>query len=157
MTLSPLQLKHYHFTSVSVASRVGVDLSSLERVEGLYPIIDDKVNFRTDIELGEMEGDKNFALRVGVSGEPKEDSNFPYEFSATTEGVFEYIGEEDGDTMKRIVVINGAGLLYGAIRDQLMTLTARLNYGPMLLPSLDFRSLEPECQEATAAVASEQK
>lgn len=150
MKLSPLKLKHYHFTALSVLARPDLSLDDLEQ-EGPYPVFDERVDFNTEIELGEPEGDNNpvqFALRLTVSGEPLADSPFPYRFAVGIEGVFVIEGEDDVEKRKKLVVINGGALLYGAIRDQLMTTTARHTYGAMLLPSLDFRGLVPESESA---------
>ena len=43
----------------------------------------------------------------------------------------------------RLVAINGASILYGAMREHLLTLSARHRHGPVLLPCLDFRGLAP--------------
>jgi len=145
MKPSPLQLKHYHFTRLSVEARKGVDMDALAQGDSVYPEIDEKVDFRIEIELGERVGhDDDFAVRLALSGEPQEDSNFPYRFSAEIEGMFTISGDDDNDTRKKIVVVNGASMLYGAIRDQLMSITARHMYGAMMLPSADFRGLAEE-------------
>lgn len=37
-----------------------------------------------------------------------------------------------------------ASMLYSAVRNQLLTLSARHKYGPMMLPSVDFRPITPK-------------
>ena len=37
-----------------------------------------------------------------------------------------------------------ASMLYYAVRDQLLTLSARHKYAPMMLPSVDFRPITPK-------------
>lgn len=150
MKLSPLQLKYYHFTEVSVTSRQGIDLEDVTKSDAIYPEIDDSVDFHVDIHMGGNETMEDFTLRLKVTGDPKEDSNFPYRFSMVAEAVFHYTGQEAPEERKPIVVCNGAGVLYGVIRDQLMTLTARLSHGPILLPTLDFRRLKEEPLQSDA-------
>ena len=55
------------------------------------------------------------------------------------------IHDHDGalDERRRLVAINGASILYGAMREHLLTLSARHRHGPVLLPCLDFRGLAP--------------
>lgn len=48
--------------------------------------------------------------------------------------------EEDEQQRYRLVV-NASSILYSSVRDQLLTLSARHKYDPIMLPSLDFRTI----------------
>ena len=50
----------------------------------------------------------------------------------------------NSEEIRHRLVINAASILYSSVRDQLLTLSARHKYGPMMLPSLDFRSIAPQ-------------
>lgn len=146
MKMSSLQVKHYHFTAISVVSRAEIDIDKTDFGSDIYPVLDDEI-LHTSVHLGEPadDGDPHqFALLLEIQYSPEKDSHFPYTFSVTLEGVF--IIEHDGDIeeRKQLVVCNGAAILYGAARDQLLTLTARQKFGPMMLPSANFRGLVPE-------------
>ena len=59
------------------------------------------------------------------------------------EGLFAIDHDGALDERRRLVAINGASILYGAMREHLLTLSARHRHGPVLLPCLDFRGLAP--------------
>ncbi len=145
MKPSPLQLHHYHFTSLAITVAQGFDLSKMASSESPYPQIDPE-DLKVEIRAGEPESDGSelFVVSVAVAYEPPANSRFPYAFSAVVEGVFTMDVTEEGQDRERIVVVNGAGMLMGAIREQLLTLSARHRFGPMLLPTLDLRQLAPE-------------
>ena len=71
------------------------------------------------------------------------DSVFPYSFLIEAEGLFAIDHDGALDERRRLVAINGASILYGAMREHLLTLSARHRHGPVLLPCLDFRGLAP--------------
>ncbi len=159
MKPSTLQLQHYHFTSLSIAVAEGFDLSKMESGESPYPPIEPK-DLKVEIRAGEPESDGSelFVVGVAVAYEPPAQSGFPYEFSAAVEGVFTLDATEEGQDREKIVVVNGAGMLMGAIREQLLTLSARHRFGPMLLPTLDLRQLAPEQKtEAPAKTKAKRK
>lgn len=157
MKSSPLQLQHYHFTSLSIAVAEGFDPSKMASGESPYPLIDSKA-LKVEIRAGEPESDGNvlFVVSVSVAYEPPAKSGFPYQFSATVEGVFTLDATDEGQDREKVVVVNGAEMLIGAIREQLLTLSARHRFGPMLLPTLDLRQLAPE-EKAEETVATKPK
>lgn len=145
MKLSPLQVKHYHFTALSVTARQDADIEQLDYGSDPYPPMDGS-SLRTEVTLGEPDNESDphqFVVMLGIFGATKEESNFPYEFSACLEGVFTIEHDGDLDERKRLVVCNGASILYGAAREQLLSLTARHKYGPMLLPAANFNGMAP--------------
>jgi preprotein translocase subunit SecB len=152
MDLSPLQLKHYHFTEFSVVASTNVRPEDVETGGTPYPLFED-VEYDAEVLLGTFnhtEPDANlFVLQVKVFGAPTSaSSKFPYTFSVCAEGVFEITHSGDISERKRIVVVNGAGVLYGAIREQLLSTTSRCSHGAMLLPTADFRSLREDDKSA---------
>lgn len=158
MKISPLQVKHYHFLSLSVAARLDVKIEETPLVSDLYPAIDSE-NLHTEVFLGDGEGDDphQFAVMLEVKYSPDDKSNFPYTFSVGMEGVF--VIDHDGDIQERrnLVVCNGASMLYGAAREQLLMLTARHRFGPMMLPSANFRGLVPEEKKKPKSAARKAK
>lgn len=149
MKKSPLQVQHYHFTSMSVLARSGIDIDKTEFGSGPYPLLDSE-KIVTTVQLGIPTDEKDlhqFALLLNVEFSPEEESQFPYSFSVGMEGVFTIDHDGDIEERKRLVVCNGAAILYGAAREQLLSLTARHRFGPMMLPSADFRGLGPESEE----------
>lgn len=152
MQLSPLQLKHYHFTELKVEVVEGVSPEEVDTGNTPYPLFDG-VEWDSEVFLGipDMRDDHLFAVRVHVYGKPLPEAKFPYCFSVRAEGVFEIDHDGDLAERKRLVVVNGAGVLYGAVREQLLLTTSRFSHGAMLLPTVDFRALSQELQDEQAA------
>lgn len=146
MKMSSLQVKHYHFTAVSVVAREEIDIEKTEFGDDIYPIVNSE-QLHTTVQLGAPSGESDphqFALQLSIQYSPEKKSHFPYAFSVTVEGVFSIEHEGDIDERKALIVCNGSAILYGAAREQLLLLTARQKYGPMMLPSANFRDMVPE-------------
>lgn len=150
MKLSPLQVKHYHFTELSVMARPDIEIGKLDYGSEPYPPMDE-ANLQADISLGKPDGESDphqFVVFLAISGCPGKDSHFPYLFAAKLEGVFTIDHDSDIEERERLVVCNGASILYSAAREQLLSLTARHKYGPMLLPTANFNGLFPAAERA---------
>lgn len=61
-------------------------------------------------------------------------------------------GAEVLGDLQDIVAVNGTGLLWSAIREQVSTLTARMPAGPVTLPTVNFRDLRKQTTTATPKV-----
>ena len=148
MNLSPLQLKHYHFTSFFLRARPDFDIHQLESSSEPYPAMAD-IDLSPKVTLTEAGGEQGtiYLVTLEILHEPSEGATFPYDFGASIEGIFTIDHDGDETERKHRVVVNGASMLFGAIREQLLTLSARHRYGPMLLPSLSFRDLQPKPAE----------
>lgn len=152
MKPSQLQLQHSHFTGVSLIAEDAPDESS----SSPYPKIDAE-KIKVEITLGELSNEPNrgeYLITLGVS-DGESIPGFPYRFVARIEGFFELMSDDPNEERKRLTVINGASMLYGIIREQLLSLSSRHRNGPLLLPSLDFRGLKerskgPQEEQKTA-------
>jgi len=141
---SPIQLRHYYFIRLSVIAREEV-LAALDIDQAaLYPTFDD-ISLEPEVSLFRSdEGSEQdpYMLRLAVAHEPDEQSVFPYKFDVMLEGVIEVAHLDQLDDAKRLVVINGASMLYSAAREQILALTSRHLYGPLMLPTLNFQHLQ---------------
>lgn len=145
MNPSPLQLRHSQYWTISLIAN-DLDPAVLENADTPYPeLLPDAI--RTKVVLGappDQDNPKDFAVTVAVTSiDDKLPPSFPYRFATKIEGFFTIEHDGDLEERKRLVVVNGAGMLFGAIREQFLTLSLRHKNGPLLLPSLDFRSLGP--------------
>ena len=52
-----------------------------------------------------------------------------------------------------LVSVNGAALLWSAIREQLLTLTSRMPAGPVMLPTVHFHDLKQPTADSMVAIA----
>lgn len=140
MKESSIQLKHYHYEKVLLEVNQGYQVT--DNVDYQVPDVD-KINIQVKVNEPESlpEGETPFfavELRLFC-----EDKDFPYSFDVELFGV---VGcttplADDEEKHEHMFVVNSVSLLYSSIRDQLLTLSSRYRHGPMMLPSVDFRSL----------------
>lgn len=130
-------------------ARPDIDLGKLDYGTDPYPPMEE-AKLRTEISLGELDRESDphqFVVTLGIFCDPDKDSHFPYLFAASLEGVFTIDHKGDLEERKRLVVCNGASILYSAAREQLLSLTARHKFGPMLLPTVSFNNLSPAAEQ----------
>ena len=145
MQLSPLQLLEYTFDGVSVLP-----------VEGYQPdpafapglvFFPGKLAMSADTGLAlldEQEKYSDFGVKLTLRVGPKEDAQAPYNIQISVRGIVRmHLTRTDGQDEERRAraLVNGASLLYGAVREIVSTITSRSAHGPLLLPSLNFSDL----------------
>ncbi len=150
-----LQLKHYHFNAVSLAARPQVTEFPYQDAGEMYPPLPAEA-LDPQLSLAEPDADdpREFVVKLKLEHDPDEDSDFPYSFLVEAEGLFEIDHNGELDERRRLVAVNGASILYSAMREHLLTLSARHRYGPILLPCLDFRYMKRQ-GELDASAESE--
>ena len=130
----------------------------------------DGVSITTEVGLGEVDMAHErgpmylVSLRVLVDNKASEDDPTrkfsPYMIDVEAAGVVLLRnGAEKLGPPADLVTVNGAGLLWSAIREQLLTLTSRMPVGPVMLPTVHFHDLKqvtagpsaPASQAVTAA------
>lgn len=159
MRASPVKLKHYHFTQLSITPVEGFS-PDLEADEP-YPSFSN-AQFGAAVRMAESDDGRDlFILRVHLTGEPKKEKVFPYRFAIEAEAVLACSSPDDTRTQRDLVAVNGAALLYSAMREVLLNLTFRFPHGPMLLPSVHFLELKaglsPTSEPSTAVQEPEAK
>lgn len=142
MKAAKLQLRHYHFNAFSLQSHEDPagfpDLGERE----MYPTLPaGELNPVVSHYEPDSEDPHEFVVNLKLRYQPSEDSSFPYSFLIETEGLFAIDHDGDLEERRRLVAVNGASILYSAMREHLLTLSARHRYGPVLLPCLDFRGM----------------
>jgi preprotein translocase subunit SecB len=135
MQLSPLQLKRLFLRSVSV--KAAEQFVREDEAAGALTV--------NVLELSQNTEDSN-KWRVVVQillHESDDGAEPPYDVAVEVEGYFEYASSEPVDLEAgRVVVVNGAGLLYSAAREHIWMLTSRGRWGSFMLPTVDLRDLE---------------
>lgn len=146
MKLASIQLKHYHFTRLLLDANDGAEISDSEMRDSPYRELD-VGKLKTSIVLGEPDlleegAEPFFLLTLGLE---YDEPDFPYHFAVELDGIFvPGEQEQESEDARHRLVVNAASMLYSAVRDQLLTLSARYKYGPMMLPSVDFRTIAPK-------------
>lgn len=138
MKPSPLQLNGYFFTDDSVTCQYGPSLPDTE-------VVLDVGDIECEIQsLDKEEPDPWVAtIRLKVATKHSEEADsLHYGFSIEAIGNIQFKdpGYEgrDSDFAERALVLNGANLLFGVIRERLHTKTATMMWGPLILPLVTF-------------------
>ncbi|HQC86498.1 MAG TPA: protein-export chaperone SecB, partial [Rhodoferax sp.] len=104
----------------------------------------------------EKEKYSDFGVKLTLRVGPKEDAQAPYNIQVSVRGIVRmHLTQVDGQAEERRVraLVNGASLLYGAVREMVSTITSRSAHGPLLLPSLNFQDLASHKPDEVAPTA----
>ena len=144
--LSPLQLQQHFFTHLLVKPNItGTRTGKLN--------LDPSISFQ---KLAQNE--RQWVLILGValrSTEPQ--APFCYEAEIGMQGTVEIHEAIPTEKREQIALVNGFSLLYSAIREMLLNVTARCPHGPVCLPVLNFQEIvaDKTAQEGAKEVAPE--
>lgn len=137
--LSALQLKAHRFTQLRLESHP-------KGVPG------DGIKVSTNLTWGEIDNSPgNWRLELKVDFGPAPKGNGPYSGVAEVVGFFKVSNALSPEKHEDLVVVNGASLLYGAVREMLLVMSARCSHGELYLPTLRFTPPEPPTEKKPAA------
>ncbi len=156
MKTAPIQLSQLSFRRISVeidAARIPEDGSPPTDVSFDF----DGVNIATHVSfLPEEEstaaGTAFFlVLRVVIDNQASDEADLqfsPYLVDIEAGAVVRALpGAEKLGDIQDLVVVNGASLLWSAIREQVCNLTARMPAGQVMLPTVNFHDLKRQNRE----------
>lgn len=161
MKPSPIQLLQLMFKRVNVE----LDPSHLPP-EIPNPLLAaftfDGINIQTEVGIGIAEHDAErgqvffLELRVTVDNKPLQeatDQKFsPYTIDVAAEGVVLVPkGAERLGPPEDLASVNGASLLWSAVREQVLAITSRMRAGPVMLPTVHFHDLKQSNKAAPLA------
>ena len=164
MQLSPLQLLEYVLDGVSVVPVEGYEADPAFS-PGLV-FFPGKLAISADTGLAlldEKEKYSDFGVKLTLRVGPKEDAQAPYNVQVSVQGIVRmHLTQANGQAEERRVraLVNGASLLYGAVREMVSTITSRSAHGPLLLPSLSFADLaspKPDVAALPGAVPAKRR
>ena len=127
--LSQLQLKQHSFTSIHLDTNENGSVDA--------PIL-----ISTNIEGGEDKTNP-YLLSVKLTVILESDTEHPCAYTGKVEIIGQFEVAKDFDITKRLDVmrVNAVSLLYGAVREMVMTITARSANGMLCIPTLSFIDL----------------
>jgi preprotein translocase subunit SecB len=152
-----LQLLEYTFDGVSVIPVEGYEADPAF-APGLV-FFPGKLAMSADTGLAlldEKEKYSDFGVKLTLRVGPKEDAQAPYNIQVSIRGIVRmHLTKQDGQAEERrvLALVNGASLLYGAVREMVSTITSRSAHGPLLLPSLNFQDLASHKPDEAAHAA----
>jgi len=164
MKPSPIQLLRLTFKHVNVAlDPVHLPPEIPNPLEAVFTF--DGVSIHTEVGIGEAVPQDNgqlyfLELTVVVDNltqpEAVNQKYSPYTIDIATEGVVLVPnGAEKLGPPEDLAIVNGTSLLWSAIREQVLSLTARMRAGPVMLPTVHFHDLKQKPAQEPAAAAAE--
>ena len=135
MNASPLQLDHYFFAEMHCkASPEPPD----HDVDNFGPV--DPAHFSTEVRMFKGESDPNsYQIQLAVKTVEESAPDAAYDLLLHIIGYFRVDPDYEHERLEHLVQINGASVLYSAARDFVLTLTSRGPWGPLMLPTVNFR------------------
>jgi preprotein translocase subunit SecB len=128
--LSPLQLRQHLFTEVAI----GV-------VEDGVP--DGEAKFEHKLQYGSSrENPLLWRAELKVTISSNNETPFNYSGTVSITGIFEVHPDFPKERAEELIRVNGAGILFGAIREMVLNITCRSSKGPLVLPTLNFQLAE---------------
>jgi len=124
----------------------------------------DGVSIQSEVGLGEADPNHErgtvyfMELRVIIDNVPNADPSdqkfSPYTIDIATEGVILIPkGAEKLADPEDLAAVNGASLLWSAVREQVLSITSRMRAGPVVLPTVHFHDLKKQAKAEVAAPA----
>ncbi|WP_084416588.1 protein-export chaperone SecB [Massilia alkalitolerans] len=148
MKVSPLQPKGIAFEEISIEC-------ARDEHGNPIPAIDfDFQNVRLQCEVGHADYDdddeseatigSSMLVSVRLRIENTEGKIAPYKLNVAVSGLFKWLPKDtEFEKRKDLIVVNGATILYGAIREMTLNVTSRSTSGPLLLPAVNFEDNRP--------------
>lgn len=134
MRPSLLQLEDYFFTETRI------NLSTLFNQEKEIKLGAEHIDCKIKSQYVEENDFYYVELLFNLESRNFPNANIPYDILLSVAGKVT-VSPDYKDDKEQIAVINGASLLYSAIREHILYLTSRYPFGSILLPTLDFRGL----------------
>lgn len=154
MKAAPLQLLQVMFRKISVELD---ERHAPEEPPNPYTsiFVFDGVEITTECGIGELDPSHErgrlylVTLRVLIDNQPKgeapERKYSPYVIDVEARGVVVVPkGAEQLAPPEDLAAVNGASLLWSAVREQVLSLTSRMPVGPVMLPTMNFHDLKKD-------------
>lgn len=167
MKPSPIQLLQLTFKRVNV--EIDPAHAPTEPTNPLTTVfVFDGVGITTEVGLAEIdmthERGPMYLVSLQVLIDNKADANepdrkfSPYRIDIEAAGIVVLSrGAEKLGSAHDLITVNGAALLWSAIREQLLTLTSRMPAGPVMLPTVHFHDLKQPTLEPAETAAPKAK
>lgn len=141
MRPSPIQLLHvvYKRVCITESGRGGVPTAIGFDFQG----VGFRARVSSALKKGQEENPQDFLIDLDVAIENKEGKPSPYEIDMSVLGVFKVLGSLPMERREDLVTVNGASILYGAIREMVLNVTSRFSAGPLTLPGMNFEDHAP--------------
>lgn len=140
MQLSPIQSRSIIYRRVHVAPTLDVNgnLDPQLKAPG-FDWSEVKLGVETAIGHHDHENPTEFmaSLRVTVTNE--EGKRCPYELDFHLVALLQLSSALQASRREELAIVNGLAIAYGAMRELVVNLTSRMEYGALVLPGVNFQ------------------
>ena len=133
MKASPLNLRDYYMTELSVSANKTFDLQKPMNLK-FEDLLVDRHLIRQDDKKNDALWQLTFRVRHAAAPE----QNVPYQFTLELVGIFEVMPSVPAEMVETLLKVTGGSMLYGAARQVIRGATAQGPYFPLLLPAVSF-------------------
>jgi len=141
---SPLQLEHYFYERMQCVAEPSI---TIEEIQAWHAA--DLRRFHLSVEAGSNpESERQWQVQVDLSSNPDFTESAPYDLHFTAIGLFRLDESFEHNNLERLIRVNGASVLYSAMREFVALFTSRAPWGAVKLPTVNFRLLEPAGQRS---------
>jgi preprotein translocase subunit SecB len=144
MKLSPVQLQIYYLSRVAIQPLEEVSLNRSAPSEQPFDWTGTQLNSNVEFGWGDGQGEdlRAFAMKLRLSSSIDEKSTAPYSLDVEAVGYFTLVGDIPLNEREDIARVNGASLLFSALRELVFSITARFPKGALVLPTVNFFDLK---------------
>ena len=134
---SPIQLIDRKFTVISLSSQTAESDESEYDIGHLHAVRQDK------------EDPTHWQAKFGVRIANPENSRAHYVGEIVVVGTFTLAESFPQDKAEQMVYLNSGAILYGAIRELVISLTTQSIHGELVIPSIDARTFLPSKEDSS--------
>ena len=95
------------------------------------------VGVKADLEVELADDGRSFVLRLFLASSAAKGDGSPYDFKSESVARFALDDSVEGEEAGRLISVNAAAVLYGAVRGFIATATALGAHGPLFLPTVN--------------------
>ena len=141
MRPSPIQLRHVIYTKVAVAPTVSERDSPGPAIGFNFDGV--KIHAKVGVagKPEQQEDPRDFLIDLEITIDNAEGKTVPYNVDIGVTGVFNVLPGLPKEKRVNLVAVNGASILYGAIREIVLSLTSRFASGALTLPGMNFEDI----------------
>lgn len=148
MRPSPIQLQRIIYTKVSVAPNVDLGDASPRAIAFDFEGVNVKAKLGMAAKKGQEDEPRDFMVNLEILIDNKEGKPTPYAIDIGVIGLFNVLPSLDKNRREDLLTVNGASILYGAIREMVTSITSRFALGALTLPGMNFEDHEPSRKKA---------
>lgn len=143
MRPSPIQLKHVVYEKIFVCPHASTPLAETKSRDFDFDGVSIRAAVKTGLMHGQRDDPRDFLIRLSISIDNKTGKKAPYDIDIGVIGIFNVLPSLPIERREDLVTVNGASILYGAIRETVLSLTCRFAVGALTLPGMNFEDTAP--------------